>query len=89
MENPESIVLLKYRHMNRSNQALAPISTRLKFLGKQALHSRREDPFNHLYNMSPIRKKEKLKEARMPNLNTVVSKKKQIHWLTKTVSRNK
>ena len=60
----ETKVFLKHKELVKLRKAFVPASCRIKFVSKVTQHSRVDERFERLYNTSPHRKIQKLKEAR-------------------------
>lgn len=62
-----SKIYLKSKKISHQHKALLPMNfiNKLKYLSKESLHSRTKKPYEKLYETSPIRKKQKLREARL------------------------
>ena len=60
----ESKVYAKHRELTKLRKAFVPNSTRRKLMGSSYFHARLDGRFDRLYNTSPHRKIQKLREAR-------------------------
>ena len=61
---------VQYKRLNwlKLRKAIVPKSCQSKFVSKASLHRRVDEPFDGLYEPSPQRKIQKLREARRPGL---------------------
>ena len=75
----ESKVYAKHRELSKLRKAFVSNSTRRKFMNNSYFHARHNGRFDRLYNTSPHRKIQKLREARNYKPQSVLQKTSRSH----------